>query len=259
MPLLSNSSETGYSGFPIEALPPVALLAGGKAERMRPLTDSVPKSLLPVAGQPFIAHQLALLRREGAEKVVLCVGHLGGMLQDYVGDGRKFGLAVEYSFDGAVPLGTGGALKRALPLLGDSFLVLYGDSYLDIAFAPVVDGFRASGKPGLMTVFRNENRWDGSNVDFDGQAIRRYDKRHPTPSMQHIDYGLGILAAAAFDPFADDQAFDLAELYAGLADRGALAGFEVYRRFYEIGSKAGLAETERYLSEGNAAGKGGTD
>jgi len=181
------------------------------------------------------------------------------MLRDYVGDGQAFGLSVDYSFDGAVPLGTGGALKRALPLLGDSFLVLYGDSYLDIAFAPVAERFLASGKLGLMTVFCNENRWDGSNVEFDGQTIRRYDKRHPTPSMHHIDYGLGGLTRTAFAPFADDQAFDLAELYAGLADRGALAGFEVHRRFYEIGSKAGLAETERYLSEGNTACNEGTD
>ena len=171
---------------------PVAILAGGVATRLRPVSERLPKSLVAVAGEPFIAHQLRLLRREGLERVVLCVGHLGEMIREFVGDGARFDLTVEYSFDGDRLLGTGGALRQALPLLPDTFFVLYGDSYLDIAFEPVLAAFRRCGAAAMMTVFRNEGRWDTSNVLFDGQRVVRHDKRAPTPDMQYIDYGLGI-------------------------------------------------------------------
>lgn len=226
---------------------PVAILAGGVATRLRPLTDTVPKSLIPIAGEPFIAHQLKLLRREGVERVVLCVGHLGEQIREFVGDGNRFGLKVDFSFDGDKLLGTGGALQRALPFLGDAFFVLYGDSYLDIAYAPVLVAFRRSGAPGLMTVFRNEGRWDKSNVLFDGARIVRYDKSTPTPDMRYIDYGLSILTPEVLAERPADSAFDLAEVYAALASAGRLAGCEVTHRFYEIGTPARLTETDAYL------------
>lgn len=226
---------------------PVAILAGGLATRMRPVTETLPKSLIPVAGEPFIAHQLRLLRREGVARVVLCIGHLGERIRDYVGDGARFGLAVAYSVDAAPLLGTGGALRRALPLLDEAFFVLYGDSYLDIAYAPVLDAFRRSGAPALMTVFRNEGRWDTSNVLFDGKSILRYDKKAPSPEMRHIDYGLGILSPEVLAERPAGEAFDLAEIYGALAAAGRLAGYEATRRFYEIGTPGGLADTEAYL------------
>jgi len=226
---------------------PVAILAGGLATRMRPLTETVPKSLLPVAGEPFVAHQLRQLRRQGVDRVVLCVGHLGEQVAAFVGDGGRFGLDVRMSFDGPALLGTGGALKRAAPLLGDAFFVLYGDSWLDVAYAPVAAAFRAAGLPALMTVFRNEGQWDTSNVVFRDGRIECYDKVRKRPDMAHIDYGLGIVTAAAVA--AQPDAFDLAALYHDLAARGCLAGFEAFRRFYEIGTPAGLADTERHLKE----------
>lgn len=226
---------------------PVAVLAGGIATRLRPISETLPKALIAVAGEPFIAHQLRLLQREGVERVVLCVGHLGEMIRDFVGDGAGFGLKVDYGFDGDTLLGTGGALKRALPHLGDAFFVLYGDSYLDITYAPVLAAFRRAGAPALMTVFRNDGRWDTSNVLFDGSRVVRYDKRAPTPDMRYIDYGLGILTPATLVQRPAGTAFDLADVYAALADAGELAGYEVTRRFYEIGTPAGLAETDAYL------------
>jgi NDP-sugar pyrophosphorylase family protein len=226
---------------------PVAILAGGTATRIRPISETVPKALIAVAGEPFVAHQLRLLRREGIERVVLCVGHLGEMIRDHVGDGARFGLKVDYSFDGDTLLGTGGALKRALPRLGDAFFVLYGDSYLDVAYAPVEATFRRAGTPALMTVFRNEGRWDTSNVTFDGSRVVRYDKRAPTADMHYIDYGLGILTPATLARRPAASAFDLAEVYGALAAAGELAGYEAMRRFYEIGTPAGLAETDAYL------------
>jgi N-acetyl-alpha-D-muramate 1-phosphate uridylyltransferase len=228
---------------------PVAILAGGLATRLGQVSKTVPKALIPVAGEPFIAHQLRLLRRENVERVVLCVGHLGSLIQDFVGDGARFGLEVAYSEDGEKLLGTGGALRQAQPLLGEAFFVLYGDSYLDIDYTPVTAAFRGSGASALMTVFRNQGRWDTSNVLFDGIHVVRYDKRAPTPDMHYIDYGLGLLTAEVLAGRPAATAFDLADVYTALAAAGRLAGYEAKQRFYEIGTSAGLAETDAYLRE----------
>lgn len=179
------------------SLPSAAVLAGGLATRLLPLTERVPKALLDIGGEPFIAHQLRLLHARGLEHVVLCVGHLGEMIQDTIGDGSQFGLRVDYSYDGPRLLGTAGALKSALPLLDDPFFTLYGDSYLNCDYRAVVETFERSGKLALMTVFRNEGRWDTSNVEYDGEQVRAYDKVHVTERMRHIDWGLGVLSHAA--------------------------------------------------------------
>jgi D-sedoheptulose 7-phosphate isomerase len=211
------------------------------------VTSTIPKALVAIAGKPFIAHQLRLLRREGVDRVVLCVGHLGEQVREFVGNGRRFGLEVAYSFDGEMLMGTGGALRRALPLLDSTFFVLYGDSYLDVALAPVRLAFARSGAPALMTVFRNEGRWDTSNVLYEGTRVLRYDKRAPSPAMRYIDYGLGLLTKAVLEREPADCPFELAEVYATLAASGQLAGYEVTRRFYEIGTPTGLAETDQHL------------
>jgi N-acetyl-alpha-D-muramate 1-phosphate uridylyltransferase len=226
---------------------PVAILAGGLATRLRPLTETIPKSLVEINGEPFLWHQLRLLRANGIESVVLCLGYLGEMVRESVGDGAAFGLHIEYSFDGPVLLGTAGALKRALPLLGDAFFVLYGDSYLPCDWAAVGRTFSESGKAGLMTVFRNHDRWDTSNVEFEGGRIVAYNKKLRTPRMQYIDYGLGVLRPDAFDRVPDGEAADLAALYQQLLGEGELAAFEVPGRFYEIGSFDGIQELSRYL------------
>jgi MurNAc alpha-1-phosphate uridylyltransferase len=227
---------------------PVAILAGGLATRMQPLTTRVPKAMLDVNGEPFIAHQLRLLRSHGLERAVICAGHLGEMTRDFVGDGARFGLEVEFAFDGPRLLGTAGALRAALPRLGPAFYVLYGDAYLPCDYQAVGRAFAASGALGLMTVFRNENRWDRSNVEFAGGRILAYDKVHRTPRMQHLDYGLGVLAERAFAEVPGDEPRDLAALYQSLLARGELAAWEAAERFYEIGSFEGLEETRRYLA-----------
>jgi NDP-sugar pyrophosphorylase family protein len=226
----------------------VAILAGGLATRLQPLTATVPKALLDVNGEPFIAHQLRLLRSHGVERVVVCAGHLGEMTQGYVGNGSRFGLDVLFSFDGPRLLGTAGALKTALPLLGASFFVLYGDAYLPCDYRAVQRAFERSGKLALMAVFRNENRWDKSNVELAGGRILAYDKARRTPRMQHLDYGLGVLSARAFDGVASGVPHDLAALYQSLLAGGELAAWETDQRFYEIGSFEGLEETRRYLA-----------
>ena len=232
---------------------PVAILAGGLATRLLPLTQTIPKSLVEINGEPFLWHQLRLLRENGIDRVVLCVSHLGEQVRDSVGDGHEFGLRVDYSFDGSILLGTAGALKRAQPLLGESFFVLYGDSYLPIDWREVEAAFRVSGKSALMTVYRNESQWDTSNVEFVDGRILAYNKKLRTPRMRYIDYGLGVLRAAALDRVPDGTPWDLATLYRDLLDAGELAAFEAPHRFYEIGSFGGVEELRSYLGQGRAS------
>jgi len=233
---------------------PVAILAGGLAARLRPLTESVPKALLPVNGEPFIAHQLLLLKKAGIERVVLCVGYLGERIQEFVGDGARFGVTVEFCFDGPALLGSAGAVKMALPRLGRQFFVLYGDSYLLCDYRAVIAAFELSGKEALMTVSRNEGQWDSSNLHFADGRILAYDKSIPTSSMRHIDYGLGVFRDSAFDAVAGNVPHDLAALYQDLLQRGELAGLEVSERFYEVGSAEGLRELSDFLARGVSGG-----
>jgi NDP-sugar pyrophosphorylase family protein len=229
---------------------PVAILAGGLATRLRPVTETVPKVLLEVAGKPFLEHQLALLREQGVEEVVLCVGFLGDSIRDRVQDGQSHGIRISYSFDGPKLLGTGGAIRKALPLLGEAFFVMYGDSYLRINFAEVEGAFRRLAKPGLMTLFHNRDLWDVSNVCYANGAITRYDKTLRSPDMQHIDYGLSVFKSEVFAEYAPDEVFDLAHVMRTLVDRGEMAGFEARERFYEIGSREGWRELDQFLSNG---------
>jgi NDP-sugar pyrophosphorylase family protein len=226
---------------------PVAILAGGLATRLLPITEKVPKLLIEVAGEPFLSHQLRLLRKAGLTRLVLCVGHLGEMIAEQYGNGAKWGVYIDYSFDGPKLLGTGGAIIRALPKLGDVFYVLYGDSYLPIQYLDVGRSFLASGKQGLMTVFKNCERYDVSNVWFEDGRIRVYDKRNKVPQMKHIDYGLGLLRAGALAGWPHGAAVDLADVYKGLIELDELTGYEIKQRFYEIGSYAGLRELDEML------------
>ena len=228
-------------------MPLIAVLAGGLATRMRPLTEPLPKALLEVAGEPFLAHQLRLYGRQGIENVKLLVGYRWEQIQAFAGDGSRFGVKVDYIIDGPKLIGTGGAIRRALDQLGREFLVTYGDAWLDTPYGPVVEAFHASGAQALMCVFRNENRWDTSNVVFENGVIRLYSKTRRLSEMHHIDWGLGMLKAAVLAPRPVDEPWDLSELYEELSAAGRLAGYEVAQRFYEIGSLAGLAETDRLL------------
>ena len=227
---------------------PVAILAGGLATRLRPLTETIPKALVEINGEPFLAHQLRLLRRSGIERVVLCAAYRGEQIREYAGDGRAFGLRVEYSFDGPQLLGTAGAIRRALPLLGDNFFVLYGDSYLPCDYASVERTFLASKMAALMTIFPNSDRWDTSNVEFSGGRIRAYDKVNRTAAMRHIDYGLGVFRRDVFEALPEGQPVDLASVYRDLVRRRELMAYEVPMRFYEIGSPEGMRELAEFLA-----------
>jgi MurNAc alpha-1-phosphate uridylyltransferase len=233
--------------------PAIAILAGGLATRLGELTAHVPKSLLEVCGRPFLAWQLELLARHGLSEVVLCVSHHATQIEDWLPGNTPPGMRVRLSYDGERRLGTGGALLRALSLLGESFLVTYGDSYLLCDYLAIYRHFEAqqalSKRPlGLMTVFANDNRWDTSNVIYRNGAIVRYDKRNRVPEMHHIDWGLGVLTREALAAYPAEQPLDLADVYTALVAREQLAGYEVRQRFYEVGSHAGLAEFRAYIA-----------
>jgi NDP-sugar pyrophosphorylase family protein len=228
---------------------PVAILAGGLATRLHPVTEKIPKSLIEINGEPFLAHQLRLLHRNGIRRIVLCVGFLGEMVEAYAGDGSAFGMEIRYSPDGPTLRGTAGAIMQARPLLGDSFFVLYGDSYLPCDYLAVEHAFQASGQPALMTVYRNQGLWDASNVQFEDGHILAYNKKFRTAAMQYIDYGLGVFRASAFDAVPREGASDLADLYGRLLAAGSLVGFEVPQRFYETGSFQGIEELSAHLAQ----------
>ena len=226
---------------------PVVLLSGGLATRMREYAEKIPKAMIDVAGKPFIHWQLSMLKEQHIEHVILCVGHLGEMIESYAGDGSGYGLKLTYSYDGDKLLGTGGAIKKIEDKLPDTFFILYGDSYLDVSYGPIASAFQTSGKRGLMTVYENKDLYDVSNVIFRNGELITYRKHDKTEDMHHIDYGLGILNKDAFGDFPSDEVFDLAKVYEKLAIEKELLGYEVFERFYEIGSPGGLSDLRSKL------------
>ena len=221
------------------------ILAGGLGTRMRPLTETCPKTLLPAAGYPFAYHQLHWLAAQGITEAVYSIGHQGDQIRRYWAEEPSPIPSIRYVDEGEVLLGTAGALRwaRKQGVLDERFFVIYGDSFLPIEFAPVWDAFEASGLPALMAVLRNEGRWDRSNVIYQPGRVVLYDKA-AAPGMQYIDYGLSCFRRELFD---DVTHSDLSALFHQLSIQGRLAAFEVHERFYEIGSPAGLRDFEEYL------------
>ena len=231
----------------------LVLLAGGMATRLRPVTETIPKSMLEVAGKPFIDHQLKLIKKNNISEVVICVSFLGEAIKEYAGNGSRYGLKIDYSFDGDTLLGTGGTIKQALGKLSDTFFVMYGDSYLTSDFRKISEYFLSEDKQGLMTVLRNEGKWDKSNIEFENGKILSYDKKSNNDNLKFIDYGLGILTRRSFEDFRNEKVFDLEAVYNELLKKEELLGYEVNERFYEIGSFKGLEETNSYLIQNDPA------
>jgi N-acetyl-alpha-D-muramate 1-phosphate uridylyltransferase len=229
----------------------VVILAGGLGTRLGARTGNLPKILLPIAGRPFLAWQLEALVRCGFSRVVLCIGHRGNQIVNFLGAGDVFGIEVTYSEDGERLLGTGGALRRAwgLGLLADAFLVTYGDSYLPFDYAaPLRDLEAHEDALGTMSVFQNHGAWDASNCAIGGEYVVRYEKGNGDPTLTHIDYGALALRATAIADRPERVAFGLDEVQHDLAKSGRLRAFEASERFYEIGSEAGIHDLEKKLS-----------
>jgi NDP-sugar pyrophosphorylase family protein len=225
----------------------VAILAGGFATRVRPLTETIPKSMIEICGQPFVHWQMRQLAKAGVTEVIFCVAYKAEAIIDFLGDGSNYGMRVRYSHDGPNQLGTGGAIVKALPLLGKQFLVLYGDSFLPTDYSKIIKVYCDSNKPALMTVYANHGRFDASSGDFTNGELRRYQKGINSPEMTHIDYGLTCFDESVFSKYSPAITLDLAEICTHLASQNLLAGFEVEERFYEIGSHKGIVDFTAYI------------
>lgn len=230
-------------------MPTLLILAGGLATRLYPLTKTISKSMIEIIDRPFIAYQFELFKKNQLNKIIICVGNLAEQIEEFVGDGSKFGLEVSYSFDGDELLGTGGSIKKSLPLIAeDSFFVTYGDSYLDVSYQNIWQNFQNAEQEALMTVIKNADKWDSSNVEFRDGKIINYNKINKTAQMLHIDYGLSIFNKEHFSSVKEYK-FDLAVVQQKLVAEQQLLGYEVQQRFYEIGSEQGIKEFTDYISK----------
>jgi MurNAc alpha-1-phosphate uridylyltransferase len=226
------------------------ILAGGLGTRLRPLTERIPKALVPVAGRPFIEYQIDLFRRHGVTDLIVCVGHLGRFIEEHLGDGRRFGVSIRYGREEGKLLGTAGAIKNVEEMLKEAFFVQYGDSYLPVDYRDVMDYFLRQGAPGLMVVYRNEDRWERSNVVVEGKWVRAYDKERRLPGMVYIDYGVSVFRREVFSHVPSGKVADLVDIYHGLIREASLLAYEAMHRFYEVGSPQGLREFERLVGTG---------
>ena len=224
----------------------VVILAGGLATRLAELTKNRPKSLMEILHKPFLAYQLELLRAKGITDIVLCIGHLGMQIRDFFGDGSKYGMHIRYSIEDK-PLGTAGALKHAEPLLDNIFFILYGDSYLFLDFPKIQSYFISQNKLGLVTVYKNHDYYDESNMVINGNMVVMYSKTKKTKDMVHIDYGASVFRKEALELVPENHAYSLEDLFIRLIDKEQLLAFEVYDRFYEIGSPRGLRDFEEFV------------
>jgi NDP-sugar pyrophosphorylase family protein len=229
---------------------PIAILAGGYATRLGLLASDYPKCLIKINDRPFVDWQLDLLIKNGYSDFVFCISHKAELVQNYLGNGDDRGVQIRYSLDGEMQLGTGGAIQKALPLLGEKFAVIYGDSYLPIDYSKVESEFLKSANQAIMTVYKNQNKFDTSNVEFVQGKLLNYEKNANNPNMNHIDYGLTYFRSSVFPEMTDGTVFDLASCCHKLAKSETLQGYEVFERFYEIGSIQGIAEFSDYLRRG---------
>ncbi len=225
----------------------VAILAGGLATRLRPLTAEIPKSLIQVRDKPFFEYQLDFLKKGGVEDIVLCVGYLGEQIERYFGNGKEFGVNIRYSYEGKNLLGTAGALKNARKLLEDTFFTIYGDSYLFLDFSVIMPYFKSQDKLALMTVYKNYNRYDKSNTVIAGNLVKYYSKKEKTEDMVYIEYGANIFTKEVLEFIPEGQPYTLEVLFPRLIEQEQLLAYEVPKRFYQIGSPEGLEEFKRYV------------
>lgn len=232
------------------------VLSGGLGTRLGPVTATLPKALVPVAGRPFADWQLRWLAASGVTDVVLSIGHLGEAIREFVGNGSLWGLSVTYSDEGPQLRGTAGAIRLASDggLLENEFMVLYGDSYLRVEIGPFISAFAKERWPALMTVYGNGGEHDRSNVIFRSGAVVKYRKNLDSPpaDMTYIDYGLTIMRRQLVEErIPAGSVIDLAAVYEVLSDQGLLGGYEVRERFFEVGSPQGVRELEAFLREGS--------
>ena len=226
----------------------VVILTGGLGTRARQLSPDLPKSLIEIDSKPFISYQFDLLVKQGFKEILLCTGYKGDKISEYVGNGSRFGLHVSYSNEEPDKLlGTGGAILNAIDFLSSEFLVIYGDSYLDINYEKVKEKYYQSGLDSLMVIYKNINQYDDSNVEFDGSRIIRYSKNNRTTKMDFIDYGINIYKKEIFSRYNGPKNFDLSEIQESLVEKQLVAAYETNKRFYHIGDETAFDEFDKMI------------
>jgi N-acetyl-alpha-D-muramate 1-phosphate uridylyltransferase len=221
---------------------------GGLGTRLSPLTMTVPKPMVQVGGKPFLEHEIGLLKRSGVGDFVLCVGHLGEQVEAHFGDGSGLGVRIRYSHDGPRLLGPAGALKRAEPLLAESFFVTYGDAYLRADYRAIMNTLLGSDKLAVMAVYENHNKFGRSDVVVSGGRVVRYDKGGSGAGMEWVNFGVSAMRRSALALVPAGRECGEEEFYGELIRRGELLAFPVKERFYEIGTPDSLREFERFIS-----------
>jgi len=225
----------------------IVVLCGGKATRLYPLTKKIPKSMIKFERKPFLEHQLDLFKKNRIFDIVLCVGYKAEQIKKYFGNGKNFGVEIKYSSDKKKLLSTGGALKKAENLLEDSFLVMWGDSYLPFNFQKAIKFFKKFDKFGAMTVFKNLNKYEPSNVEVEKNLVKSYSKKRKTKKMKYIDYGVSIFKKEALKFIPKNKVYDLTKLQQTLIKKKQLLAYPAEKRFYQIGSPDGLEEFKNYI------------
>ena len=225
------------------------ILAGGLGTRLGPLTRTVPKPMVAVAGRPYLEHQLRELARQAITDVILLTGYLGEQIEEYFGDGGRWNLGLRYRREDT-PQGTGGALRDAADLLAESFLLIYGDSYLPIDYTAVLRRLDESGADGVAVVYDNHEDTTVRNnvaVSPDG-LVTKYAKGSDDPDLRYVE--AGVLAfrrdVVGLLPPAGPASLE-ADLYPRLVAEGRLAAFVTGQRFYDIGTPERLALIEQVL------------
>ena len=226
---------------------PIAILAGGLGTRVSDISRNNPKSMIEIHGKPFVYWQISNLIQQGYFEILMCIGHKGSIIQEYLEIQFKDKAQISYSFDGELQLGTGGSIKKALPMLGDEFMVLYGDSYLPICFSKVESTFKDSGRPALMTVYKNSNALSPSNVLIEQDKVIQYSKSHDQAILTYIDYGLNLFSKGVFETEIEGTTFDLGVIFRKLISEELLTAYEIKERYYEIGSPKGIVDFQDYL------------
>ena len=231
-----------------EEIVQAAILAGGLGTRLRPITDKVPKAMVPVNGRPFLEFEVDLLRNNHVDDLVLCLGYLGEQVEEHFGDGKKFGVRMRYSHDGKELLGPIGGLKMAEGLLDDCFFVTYGDAYLRMDYAGLMAALGRSRKLAAMAVYRHGGRLGKRDVVVKSGYVAVYDKKKSLPEMEWTNFGVTAMRKTTLGSVEAGKPCDEESFYGDLVRRRELLAYETYERFYEIGTERSLAEFSDFIS-----------
>jgi len=225
----------------------IVILCGGLATRLGNLAKNTPKSMMEINSKPFLEHQIEKLKKQGLKDIVLCVGHLSRQIEEYFGNGKKFGVKIKYSYDGEKQLGPIGAVKNAESLLDDDFFIMYGDSYLSVDFQKAYSDFKKTNKSALMVVYKNQDKYDKSNLIVDNNMVIGYGAEDKTKEMIFIDYGTSVLSKKTLESVPENTMYSTGEFFSELIKKNQLCAYEAKKRFYHIGNLEALEELEKYI------------